>query len=115
MHAHGDNGIHIHSPGTIPEIIAMKIKISLVSFSNWWLIPIGGPVLSKHSMDRLTDKVNEIVVKKGGPKTADRPKNASNRKYGQAREKFTVDHLASRAVSKLAKSWPKTNEPQKLG
>jgi hypothetical protein len=48
-------------PGVLPEILAAKTKFSMSAFSNWWLIPIGGPVLNKHSMDRLTDKVNEFL------------------------------------------------------
>lgn len=60
-------------PGMLPEILAAKIKISMAAFSNWWFIPIGGGVISKHSMDRLTDKVNEFM----GITTSSRPRNKS--------------------------------------
>lgn len=53
-------------PGTLPEILAAKTKVSMAAFSNWWLVPIGGRVVSKHSMDRLTDKVNEFLGSAGG-------------------------------------------------
>jgi hypothetical protein len=58
-------------PGMLPEILSARIKIPMTNFSNWWLIPIGGGVVSKHSMDRLTDKVNEFM----GITISGRPRN----------------------------------------
>lgn len=57
-------------PGALPEILAAKVKISMEAFSNWWFIPIGGHIMSKHSMDRLRDKVNEFL----GAPIVDRPR-----------------------------------------
>jgi len=59
-------------PGWLPEMLSAKLKFSMADFSNWWLIPLGGQVVSKHSMDRLTDKVNEFLGTAEG-----RPRNKS--------------------------------------
>jgi hypothetical protein len=48
-------------PGALPAILAAQRRVSLEAFSNWWLIPIGGAVVNKHSVDRLSDKVNEFL------------------------------------------------------
>lgn len=49
-------------PGHVPQIVVAKIKISMNDFSNWWLIPIGGAIVSKNgSMDRLQDAVGKFL------------------------------------------------------
>jgi len=62
-------------PGTLPEILAAQRRVSLEAFSNWWLIPISGPVVNKHSVDRLSDKVNEFLGVPVSIRQRDKPKH----------------------------------------
>ncbi|HEX4302739.1 MAG TPA: hypothetical protein VHZ78_08095 [Rhizomicrobium sp.] len=77
-------------PGTLPEILAAKTKIAMSAFSNWWLIPIGGRVVSKHSMDRLTDKMNEFLGSAGDERPRSKSQHVPLTQRREPRGKPTV-------------------------
>jgi hypothetical protein len=103
-------------PGSLPDILAAKLKISMAAFSSWWLIPIGGHVVCKHSMDRLTDKVNEFL----GVPVRNRPRNKTEHvpltQRWKPRGKRPVENLVSGTVGEVllesgaGQEWPKKSD-----